>query len=110
MSPETKRGLKDKILADIVALKADIERLEALTQPIPPDDAIGRISRMEAIHEKSINEATLDAAKTRLIQLELALGKIDDPDFGLCVECGEPIAPGRIMLMPESTRCVKCAE
>ena len=110
MSPEAKKELEGKILADIVALKADIEKLEALTQPIPPDDAIGRISRMEAIHEKNINETALDTAKTRLIRLELALGKIDDPDFGLCVECGEAIAPGRIMLMPESTRSVKCAE
>ncbi|MBW1833433.1 MAG: TraR/DksA C4-type zinc finger protein [Deltaproteobacteria bacterium] len=35
---------------------------------------------------------------------------IDDPDFGLCCECEEPIPFARLMIMPESDLCVKCAE
>ncbi|MCP4715287.1 MAG: hypothetical protein GY868_09235, partial [Deltaproteobacteria bacterium] len=34
---------------------------------------------------------------------------IDDPDFGLCAECGEPIPFKRLMIMPGSTLCVGCA-
>jgi len=43
-------------------------------------------------------------------KLERALTMIDDPDFGLCCECEEPIPFARLMIMPESDLCVKCAE
>jgi DnaK suppressor protein len=42
--------------------------------------------------------------------MERALTMIDDPDFGLCHECEEPIPFARLMIMPESDLCVKCAE
>jgi DnaK suppressor protein len=42
--------------------------------------------------------------------MERALTMIDDPDFGLCCECEEPIPFARLMIMPESDLCVKCAE
>ena len=32
------------------------------------------------------------------------------PDFGICVGCDNPIPSGRIVLMPEATRCVPCSE
>ena len=33
----------------------------------------------------------------------------DDPDeYGLCEECGDPIAPRRLQLMPHATLCTEC--
>ena len=65
---------------------------------------------MEAINSKSINEATLNKARQTLSKLERALLLIDDPDFGLCHECEEPIPFARLMIVPESGLCVQCAE
>ncbi|MBW2645883.1 MAG: TraR/DksA family transcriptional regulator, partial [Deltaproteobacteria bacterium] len=62
------------------------------------------------INSKSINEAALDKAKQTLSKMERALTMIDNPDFGLCHECEEPIPFARLMIMPESGLCVKCAE
>ena len=45
----------------------------------------------------------------RLEQLELALARIDQPDFGTCVMCRQPIAPARLAYLPDSTLCVQCA-
>ena len=45
-----------------------------------------------------------------LSPLKKALEKINLPEFGVCVRCSESIAQGRIVLMPESTLCVSCAE
>ena len=42
--------------------------------------------------------------------IEKALEKIKLPEFGVCVRCSKSIAQGRIVLMPESTLCVCCAE
>ncbi len=102
--------LEKSILEKIKTIKKNIVSYKLLTKPIPPDKAIGRITRMEAIASKSINEAALEDAKTTLSKLEQALIKINNPDFGICLECEEPIPFARLMIMPEASFCVKCAE
>lgn len=109
MSPEEKEELKQKMLNKIKVVEEDIKDLVELTKPIPPENSIGRISRMDAIHNKSINEAALRQSRQKLSGLRHGLTKIDDPKFGLCSKCGNAINPRRIVIMPESTRCVKCA-
>ncbi|MDM8514626.1 TraR/DksA C4-type zinc finger protein [Desulfobacterales bacterium HSG16] len=105
-----KQKLDKHIRQKIKSLKKDVESFKKLTEPVSPDNAIGRITRMEAINSKSINEAALNKAKYTLSKLEEALPKINDPDFGLCTECEEPIPFARLMIMPETGFCVKCAE
>ncbi|WP_407944216.1 TraR/DksA C4-type zinc finger protein [Marinifilum fragile] len=31
------------------------------------------------------------------------------PKFAICIRCGSEIPIGRIMIMPESKKCVRCA-
>lgn len=102
--------IKERIEAEIEETAAKVQSLHELSKPIAPDNAVGRLSRMEAISTKGINEAALGNAKRKLARLQHALTQVDDPDFGTCFECGEPIPLGRILLMPESTMCVQCAE
>ena len=110
MTPEDKDLLRDKILAEMDSLRKSISQLEESSKPVAPDNAIGRLTRMEAINSKSIHEASLSSARARLMRLERALATIDSPDFGICSSCEEPIPLGRIMIMPEATLCVSCAE
>jgi DnaK suppressor protein len=44
-----------------------------------------------------------------LAKVDRALDKIDEGTYGMCDSCGQPIAPGRLKAMPESTLCVQCA-
>lgn len=110
LETEKREKLKDHIKKKIEGLKENIKSYQTLTQPIAPDNAIGRLTRMEAISSKSINEAALNKAKQTLSKMELVLTMIDDPDFGLCRECEEPIPFARLMIVPESDLCVQCAE
>ena len=103
-----KKALQIKIESELSRLRSEISELEIVTKPISPENAIGRISRMDAINNKSVNEAALRTKKVELLKLENAITKIDDPQFGICVRCGNPIPEGRIMLMPGATRCVSC--
>lgn len=80
-----------------------------LTKPIAPENAIGRVSRMDAINNKSVNEAALRKVETKLKNLEVALSKVDDADFGICLKCKKEIPLGRIMLLPHAVTCVHCA-
>lgn len=102
--------ISEKILSEMKKLKTKIEEYKILTRPIAPENAIGRVSRMDAINNKSVNEAALRQAEKKLKNMESALEKIDEEYFGLCRNCGNQIPIGRIMLMPGSTKCVPCAQ
>lgn len=104
---------RDQILAlldrEIAKTISIIEDYKKSSGPIAPDDAIGRVSRMDAINNKTIVEAALRTAEDKLNRLNHMKSHIDDPDFGNCARCGNEIPPGRLILKPESPYCVRCA-
>lgn len=110
MNAAEKIALRQKIMEIIQATEEKIKGMEEAARPIGPENAIGRVSRMDAINNKSVLEAALRSAKQKLSKLKIALTKIDKKDFGTCVFCQQPIPPARLMFMPESTRCVRCAD
>ncbi len=110
MNTAERQKLKRKIEEEIEAQRTLIASLLETSKPVAPDNAVGRLSRMEALNDRAVSEASLNAARNKLLRLETALGKVDEPDFGICVGCDHPIPPGRILLMPEATLCVPCAE
>ena len=110
MDDQQRAEIKQRIISEISETKEKIKALHILSKPISPDNAVGRLSRMDALGTKAINEAALGNANQKLGRLQHALTQVDEPDFGSCYECGEPIPLGRIVLMPESTLCVGCAE
>jgi DnaK suppressor protein len=110
MDRQNKNILKERIKQKIEQTDVDIAAFELLTKPISPDNAIGRLTRMEAINSKSINEAALHKAIETRDKLRSALDLIDDPDFGFCRECDTPIPAERLMILPETDLCVQCAQ
>jgi len=109
VTPEERAALKAKIADTIEVTKNEIVRLKELSKPVSPDNAIGRITRMDAIQSKSMSEASLRKAEDKLVKLEAALEKINDAHFGTCIRCGNAIQTGRLLFMPESTLCIVCA-
>lgn len=103
------KSIKETLIKKQQKLLKNIEELKELVQPEAPDSAIGRVSRMDAINNRSINEAALRKKKLQLSKIETALKEIGNPGFGLCIRCGKVIQPARILLMPESKVCVNCA-
>ena len=112
MTDQELEQLKSKVKRKIKSIKWDIEHLVELTQPIAPENSLGRVTRMDAINNKSVNEATLRQARATLNSLEYSLQRIEnqDPKFGSCSQCQEEIPFPRLMLMPESDKCVNCAQ
>ncbi len=101
--------IKQKIEEEIAKTASLIADYKEQSKPVTLDNSIGRISRMDAINNKSITESALRQAETKLSKLLQAKDNVGKPDFGLCIKCKKPIPIGRVLLMPESNKCVNCA-
>ncbi len=86
-----------------------IKYLKEASKPIEPSCALDRLTRMEAIGEKGVNESVLSRSKARLIRLENALDRLDAQTYGICVKCKKNIPQGRLEAVPEALICVNCA-
>lgn len=108
MTKEEKTHLVSIIEADIDKLTKKVDELKSFTEPISPDDAIGRISRMDAINNKSVFDASMRNMQARLEQLTQALKMVDDVDFGICIKCRQSIPFERLKIRPEIRLCANC--
>lgn len=105
-----KEQIRKKITELIIQSIEAIKDMENMTAPVSPENSIGRISRMDAINNKSVVEAALRNKREKLSKLQIALSNIDKSDFGLCSRCKNPIQVGRLIFLPESTYCIRCAD
>jgi DnaK suppressor protein len=109
LKPAEREELRSEIDRQIIEVKAEIKALTESASPVSPDNAIGRVSRMDAINNHAINEGSLGRLRERLEKLETAVTRVDQPTFGICVMCKQPIAAARLTYLPDSSLCVQCA-
>ncbi len=71
--------------------------------------SVGRLSRMDALQMQAMAVASDKRRRVRLQQIEAALGRIEEGEFGYCVVCGYEIEMGRLKNNPAMPRCIDCA-
>lgn len=71
--------------------------------------SVGRLSRMDAMQQQSMDIAREDRRQARLQVLVAALGRLDEDEYGYCLRCGEDIPAARLDVDPAVTLCVGCA-
>ncbi len=114
----TSRGLEDlntSYFRDLL-LKRQLE-LENLTDataearaPVTLDQqSIGRLSRMDAMQGQAMALETERRRSAELQQIKMALKRLDDGNYGICLSCDEAIPLKRLELNPANPICVDCA-
>ena len=71
--------------------------------------AIGRLSRMDAMQQQSMDTAKEARRIGRLRLIEAALRRLEEGDYGYCLNCDESISDGRLKLDPTFSLCIDCA-
>jgi len=71
---------------------------------------VGRLSRMDALQQQAMAQATEVRRKSELTQLHQALKRLDDGSFGECISCLKLIDPRRVNHNPAVSLCLGCAE
>lgn len=89
-------------------LEAHLSRSEGSDAPVAPSEAIGRLSRMDAIQQKELAGANRRNSERRLTMIKAALAALERGEYGLCRDCEEPIAYKRLRARPETAFCLSC--
>ena len=68
------------------------------------------VEEIQVCGDREISFATRSLLIDRANKLADALERLGNGVYGVCEECGEPIAPARLKAMPEVTTCVRCQD
>ncbi|WP_414715068.1 TraR/DksA family transcriptional regulator [Stackebrandtia sp.] len=49
-----------------------------------------------------------NSVRERMVQVERALERLEEGDYGICERCGTPIPAARLAAFPSATLCVSC--
>ena len=98
-------------------IRSEIDQLKYLSETAKDSRAqvaldqqsVGRLSRMDAMQQQSMELATEERRQQRLAALAAALRRVDSGDYGYCLKCDDKIAAGRLAVDPAVTLCIDCA-
>lgn len=109
----------DRMRARLDEERADAQRLIAsLTQGIDEVSAAREGDNSDDEHdpegatlafERSQAATLLEQTEDRLGAIAEALTRLDEGTFGICADCGRPIAEARLEIRPYAAKCVDCA-
>jgi DnaK suppressor protein len=101
--------------ARLLALRKELESLAATgdqaAEVVELDQTrVGRLSRMDALQAQAMSKASGQRRNATLRNIELALKRIENGEYGLCIVCDESINPKRLEFDPAASLCIQCAE
>lgn len=94
----------------LAQLQTELESSRVNTAAVAPDNAIGRVSRMDSILSQEVAKAMVASKQERVMQLHAARKRLDEGSFGLCASCFQDIEMDRLQAAPESLLCQTCAQ
>ncbi len=97
------------------SLLMKLEELETISKAsaaivVLDQSSVGRLSRMDAMQGQQIAMESERRRKDQIFQIKAALKRIQENNFGYCLNCGEEIALGRLSIYPSVAHCVACAK
>ena len=106
----TKKRCASPCLACAKNCATCLENVRENTAPVELDQTQqGRLSRMDAMQQQAMADETQRRRHVRLVQIDAALARLDDGEYGYCVTCGEEINADRLALDPAIALCLRHA-
>jgi RNA polymerase-binding protein DksA len=95
-------------VTQIAALTREFDEVVAASKASNADDEHDPEGATIAFERQQV-VALLDQARRRLADVDAALARRDAGDYGICENCGRPIAPERLAARPAARTCIDCA-
>ncbi len=99
-----------KLRAELQRKKEELEqrlvRIHANHRQPPETDSKERAAQLE---NQEVVDALGNEARVEIERISAAVSRIDNNEFGYCIECGEPIGRRRLLAYPHANKCIECA-
>ncbi|HCA58136.1 MAG TPA: hypothetical protein DEP46_09160 [Blastocatellia bacterium] len=100
---QIKQKLEDERELLIEKLKGNDLSIDDSETPDPVDLAVRNYS-------KNVQLAVSENESRQLALIDEALRRIDDDEYGICLNCEKPINPKRLAAIPWARYCIECQE
>ena len=94
------------------ASQAQIQRDVTTRIRAARDDDADRVSDdidySDAIIQAEMDFSLIEMKAEALARVQETLARLDTGEYGLCLDCGEGIAPSRLRAMAFAVRCTRC--
>ena len=109
LSPQQTEDLRQDLEHELRRLKRSMGASARASEVVELDQtAVGRLSRMDSLQSQSMAKSLQEREHVKLALILEALSRVEGGGYGLCLECGDPIAIGRLSVFPESRECAAC--
>jgi DnaK suppressor protein len=88
----------------------ELERIVTNRDAITIEKSADALDEVQHAAERELAIRNLDRESNLLRNVRLALRRIDDGTFGVCLHCEEEISPKRIAAVPWAPFCIQCQE
>ena len=103
--------LEKIILGELKLLEQSLNDFNGSSNIVELDQQlIGRLSRMDSIRDQQMTKANMIRRGQRKSELIKALKRLEDDDFGFCIDCGDEIDIRRIRVNPLVRKCISCMQ
>lgn len=79
-------------------------------EAIAVERSADELDQIQSLNEREIQTNFIDMDARLLRQVKTALKRMRDGDYGICIDCDEPMSPKRLLALPWAERCVACQE
>ena len=103
--------LEKIILGELKLLEQSLNDFNESSKIVELDQQlIGRLSRMDSIRDQQMTKANMIRRGQRKSELIKALKRLEEDDFGFCIDCSDKIDIRRIRVNPLVRKCISCMQ
>lgn len=104
----------ESVRKTLLTLKAELEQVSRMAEgdraTVELDQqSVGRLSRVDALQRQAMADAAERARALEIRKIDAALSRIEEGEYGYCLDCGEEIAEKRLTVDPAASHCINCA-
>jgi len=100
----------EKYKSLLMARRAEILGKSRLREDLWIVQSNEQVETVQMAGDREFAARSLEREAKTLMQVTEALQRIEEGDFGICLECEEPISPKRLAAVPWASYCLKCQE
>jgi DnaK suppressor protein len=111
MTPTTFDKFRHRLEAELAETREAMAQAGVSAGTVTLDQSsVGRLSRMDALQQQAMAQASRERLAIRVRRIEAALARVRAGSFGKCCQCGAPVEPERLALDAATVFCAACQE